>query len=896
MKATHLTETSQQDLALSPLYHEAYVIGRQLGLVLEAEGAQLTMAQVEELFAAAEETMTSTGGNKTLLGKVGAGVGAVVDKVKGLGRLLQDTTLVRGLDQAFDDAKAKIAAKMGQSEGGAQVLQKLDHYRQFWEKYPVTGKFMYGLLTVLTGYASAGVTGPILLGATKTADDLLKNKSLSGSVGAGAMQGGAAAAMVGAKTAAGAAIDAATPVVKNIGQGISNLGQAAQAGAGKIGSAISQGAQSFADATKDLIPDASAADTTGGGGGTTTPTKPAVTGGETNPGGGGGTTPPKPAVTGGETTTGGSDAPAPVTGAGYKTIAGDELGKLAQANKTTTQAIIDANPELAKQLNPAMNGKDLKIGVDINIPKNTVPQGTNPFTGNKFFKMGESVQFKAGRGVLEGIAVGYLAKSEMFDRATTLHKWALNESLGRTGRPLYLSERGLNTLFDNIEKLWERDFTEARRNNYGRETSTAMGQQAGRTGQTAQQFAQTSPRAAAAVATANPTSNDYRMQQPDDSMANKPAGSVQARQDLSRMVAPTGDEPADAAPPADTTPRTPPQTNYTGQVGNKFMDKVEKGLSTAGAYAGKLWNRASTKVNKDRLMRMWKDEGSPLDVNSVGQILARNGVPQEYIMSLFSTMGLPAPQNLTPAKTEFSDDDIIDAANAAMSGGPALTPAQKVRLDAIRKRQGLGPVNAPVADPAAAAGGGAAGGTASGVSGSTAPGTAGGTAPGMAGGTAPGGSSGDGQITSATTTILPQLARMTGPAYADDLITIVDTALSVLQRSAPTAYREKMAQFRGTSTGKQREKAQDIITRTKKKKKTGAPATDTAAPPAELGPSRVIPGGNPAVDLAVADAEALDAGRRAYGESRRVYGGKYIKESADAKIAREFEKFVLAME
>ena len=865
MKATHLTETSQQDLALSPLYHEAYVIGRQLSLVLEAEGNTLTMAQVEQLFAAAEETMTSTGDNKTMLGKVGAGVGAVVDKVKGLGRLLQDTTFVRGLDQTFDDAKAKIAAKMGQSEGGAQVLQKLDAYRQFWEKYPVTGKFMYGLLTVLTGYASAGVTGPILLGATKTADDLLKNKSFSGSVGAGAMQGGAAAAMVGAKTAAGAAIDAAAPVVKNIGQGISDLGTAAQAGANKLGSAISQGAQGFADTAKGLIPDASAADATTGGGGGTVPPKPAVSGGDAATGGGGGGSPtPQPPATGG-------DAPAPATGAGYKTVGGDQLGKLAQANNTTTQAIIDANPELAKQLNPAMNGKDLKIGVDVNIPKNTVPQGTNPFTGNKFFKMGESVQFKAGRGVLEGIAVGYLSKGEMFDRAATLQKWSLNESLGRKSRPLYLSERGLDTLFDNIEKLWERDIEEARRNDWGREANAEIGRAAGRLGMTGQEFVQQKPVAAAAMGIGG-NARTY--------------GAGYANPEPNRF------------PGSPTPQKGNPNwrsTKYTGQVGNKFMDKVEKGLSTAGAYAGNLYNRATTKVNKDRLMRMWKDAGSPLDVDSVGQILARNGVPQEYIMSLFSTMGLPAPQNLTPAKTEFSDDDIVDAANAAMSGGPALTPAQKVRLDAIRKRQGLNPVNAPVADPAAA-GGGAAGGTAPGVTGSTAPAAVGGTAPAAVGSTAPGGSAGDGQITSATTMILPQLARMTGPAYADDLITIVDTALSVLQRSAPTAYREKMAQFRGTSTGKQREKAQDIITRTKQKKKPGAPPADTAAPPAELGPSRVIPGGNPAADLAVADAEALDAGRRAYAESRKVFGGKYIKESADAKIAREFEKFVLAME
>jgi hypothetical protein len=297
-------------------------------------------------------------------------------------------------------------------------------------------------------------------------------------------------------------------------------------------------------------------------------------------------------------------------------------------------------------------------------------------------------------------------------------------------------------------------------------------------------------------------------------------------------------------------------------------------------------------------------------------------------MSLFSTMGLPAPQNLTPAKTEFSDDDIVDAANAAMSGGPALTPAQKVRLDAIRKRQGLNPVNAPVADPAAA-GGGAAGGTAPGVTGSTAPAAVGGTAPAAVGSTAPGGSAGDGQITSATTMILPQLARMTGPAYADDLITIVDTALSVLQRSAPTAYREKMAQFRGTSTGKQREKAQDIITRTKQKNKgaSGAPAAADAPPATRpLGPTRVTsnnPGAptdaerakfdqrvaqatavgsdlapNPSgAELAMQDLDNFELmNRSARAESRKVYGGKYIKESADAKIAREFEKFILAME
>jgi hypothetical protein len=486
--------------------------------------------------------------------------------------------------------------------------------------------------------------------------------------------------------------------------------------------------------------------------------------------------------------------------------------------------------------------------------------------------------FKAGRGVLEGITVGYLAKSAMVDKNMTLHKWALNESLGRKSRPLYLSERGIDTLFDNVEKLWERDIVEKRAGpNYGRETSYRQGQAL------SQKLATGAPGAqdALAQAKAAQAGNASDARHPyAPFIASTPVGSIPGAKPP-RTSAP-------ATPPADTTPKTPPQTTYTGQVGNKFMDKVEKGLSTAGAYAGNLYKQATTKVTKEALMRQWVELNRPGDVDTIGQLLARNGVPQEYIMSLFRTMGLPAPQNLTPAKTKFSDDEIIDAANAAMSGGPALTLAQKARLDAIRQRQGLGPVNAPVDDGSAASGSGGLNradidnlaGAMSNMS-SGAPGT-----------TQPSSSSGDGQITSATTMILPQIGRMIGTRYADDLITIIDLAMSALQRSSQVAYREKMAQFRGMSSGEQREKPQDIITGVKQKEEppvdTAAPPVDTAAPPAKLGPSTVISGGGSEPPAAT--------GTGPKNESRRVYGGRYIKESADAKIARDFEKFVMAME
>jgi hypothetical protein len=83
---------------------------------------------------------------------------------------------------------------------------------------------------------------------------------------------------------------------------------------------------------------------------------------------------------------------------------------------------------------------------------------------------------------------------------------------------------------------------------------------------------------------------------------------------------------------------------------------------------------------------------------------------------------------------------------------------------------------------------------------------------------------------------------------------------------------------------------------------TQAPASAPTQAPArrsQLGPSRVAPN-NPG---APTDAERSNFDQRVaqatgtMGESRkRTYGGKYVKESADQKLAREFENFLLKQE
>ena len=57
---------------------------------------------------------------------------------------------------------------------------------------------------------------------------------------------------------------------------------------------------------------------------------------------------------------------------------------------------------------------------------------------------------------------------------------------------------------------------EARRNNFGRETSHALGKAAGKQGMSADQMKKVNPVGYAATQMANPTSNDYRMNQPSD--------------------------------------------------------------------------------------------------------------------------------------------------------------------------------------------------------------------------------------------------------------------------------------------------------------------------------------------------------------------------------------------
>jgi LysM repeat protein len=465
---------------------------------------------------------------------------------------------------------------------------------------------------------------------------------------------------------------------------------------------------------------------------------------------------------------------------------------------------------------------------------------------------------------------------------------------------------------------------------------------------TAQQFAQSNPAAAAAIQTGTPDPNrggakatgnpqldtGYRdvdlSADPDKIASNQEGGTVFSRpanaNDPAAMAknagtsaantrsnaGPVGKLPGDSAPAGNTMPylAADPEgkfkTTGKGPLGGKLMRGIEGGLRRFSNWAGDSWREATTKVTLNTLLRHWKDDGSPTDSDKVAQVLVRKKVPNEIIQQLYQQLGFPAPKLATdqaagaPAATSttaagdqsLSDDDFVALVNDALQKGKAITPEQKARLDAMREKQGLRPVDIAVADPSATPATSGAGGT--GGTGATQASTAGTGAIVTPQLTIPA-AQGDGQQAQATAMILPQIARMTSMMYADDLITIIDTAMSVLSRAAPPVYIEKLKQFRGTATGRGTEKPAEIIKRTKGKRSKGKGGAQDPVTDKKLGPSKVVsnnPGAPTQAEREKFDQRVAQAGGQA-NEQTRVYGGKYIRESADTKLAREFENFII---
>ena len=154
--------------------------------------SELSQQQIQQLFQNAEKYAIGSGEFKTASGKVGSAVTGGVKlaantvsqidaKVKELGKAIQDSTPVQGIDAAFEKAKKDVFVKLGGED--SKVNQLILQMGQLAKDHPGKTKFLIGALTTaaaLAGGPSGGAAAGYLL---RSSLDLLKGEKLSTAAG-----------------------------------------------------------------------------------------------------------------------------------------------------------------------------------------------------------------------------------------------------------------------------------------------------------------------------------------------------------------------------------------------------------------------------------------------------------------------------------------------------------------------------------------------------------------------------------------------------------------------------------------------------------------------------------------------------------------------------------------
>ena len=180
-----LTET--QKIYLNRWERELWPLLEEYVRLAEAD---LTADQIQDIFKGAEERAMASGNNKTLAGKVGAGVAAAaklpVDvakkidaKINELGRMAQNAGPVKNADAKFEELKKKISAENSDSK----IVQGIQKVSDWAKENPGKASLAVGILTTIAAFAGGplgGAAAGLILRSTK---DLLQGEKLSTAVG-----------------------------------------------------------------------------------------------------------------------------------------------------------------------------------------------------------------------------------------------------------------------------------------------------------------------------------------------------------------------------------------------------------------------------------------------------------------------------------------------------------------------------------------------------------------------------------------------------------------------------------------------------------------------------------------------------------------------------------------
>jgi len=215
--------------------------------------AQLTPAQIQQLFQQAEQGATAAGGNRTMIGQ-GKDVAIAVNKAwDDLKTKVQNSGPIQGIDAKYDQAAEKLKQATGGDTGVMQYIQK---YRDFAKKHPIAQSLIYSALIAAAGISGAGVGGAAALGLLKMTDKLLQGEKFSSAAYAGAKTGAVA---YGAGQI-GKALQGAPGSIDNISWSKNGIPFSAQVDHGKVvgdivmaGQTISPTDPNYAEATKAFL-------------------------------------------------------------------------------------------------------------------------------------------------------------------------------------------------------------------------------------------------------------------------------------------------------------------------------------------------------------------------------------------------------------------------------------------------------------------------------------------------------------------------------------------------------------------------------------------------------------------------------------------------------------------
>lgn len=143
--------------------------------------ATLTADQIKGIFKGVEQAAIAGGDNRTLAGLGVDGVKKVNDTINQIGKWLQNTTPVKGMDDKFDKLKNDINKKFPDSK----LLDGISNLGIWMKENPGKSAAIIGVLTAIASLATGPVGGAIAGQILRGSAELIKGEKLSTAIGKG---------------------------------------------------------------------------------------------------------------------------------------------------------------------------------------------------------------------------------------------------------------------------------------------------------------------------------------------------------------------------------------------------------------------------------------------------------------------------------------------------------------------------------------------------------------------------------------------------------------------------------------------------------------------------------------------------------------------------------------